>query len=836
MPDRSSSRFSVSLAAALFVFLATVAVLVARPPSTWFETDLLSLLAAKTPGLSAEAAAALRHTVSEDNRRNTVVLLGVEESDLSPEVARFVREAVEDAKTALTAKEAPVGKSEAEEAPLFAPLPAPVVHATDTLREKAPMLVTAERAAWLESLPRDENGALTEEGKSRVAMRLEASLTTPVAPHWLGLDRDPLGFSDETLLAALARLPVREEAGLLRLTSEKSCGTCYLLLLLADAASAEAGEGRLTARIEAVRQAFGETLAQARLTPRFHATGVPLFTDAIARNAQAEMNRIALFSTVLVFGIAWLLFGSLVTVTGAVLAVAFGFSAGFAAALAIFGTLHLLTFVFGLTLIGVAVDYAVHWFCAGTRAPYEELLSRRRRLLPSLIPAAASSAAGYALLAATPMTGLQEIAVLAGVGLPATLLFVTAVLPHCPVFLPRRESRAMTELLRGLARLPRLADAPRLVRLGVVVLVAAFLAAGLSQVRFSGGAADLQNAPQALIADRVAIEKHLALPSPAQFYVVTGETLDEILRRQAILRERLALLRPSVRPTALVDFVPDATTQRSRAALSVEAQEAVSPVLEALLGAAPTVPSPDQLSPVTPEDWAEAGLGTRIESLLPIETGKEGSRLLAAPVFLQGVSADDLGLLAGLADRNTQFVNLTAAMEGAMAEHRGQILFLLTFGVSVLTLCLSLRLGRDTWRAVVPPVLGIACALALLGLLQVPVTLFTALALILLLGLGVDYGIFLCHQPDHPRAFAAVLLSGITSLASFGLLALSSTPALFGFGATVGVGLSVILVTAPLLRRRPPASEPVGPEEPDGLTPPAPAQPISLPAQGGLSC
>lgn len=183
---------------------------------------------------------------------------------------------------------------------------------------------------------------------------------------------------------------MREEDGLLRLEGD---APLYLLRYDADALSAESGEGRITALLEETRAAFTEKLRAAGLTPVFHATGVPLFTDAIARNAQTEMNRIAVLSSALVFGMAWLLFGRLRTVLGAVLTVSLGFAVGFAAALAVFGTLHLLTFVFGLTLIGVAVDYSLHWFCAGRAAPVSELLKRRNRLLPSLVMAALSSSA-----------------------------------------------------------------------------------------------------------------------------------------------------------------------------------------------------------------------------------------------------------------------------------------------------------------------------------------------------------------------------------------------------------------------------------------------------------
>ena len=348
----------------------------------------------------------------------------------------------------------------------------------------------------------------------------------------------------------------------------------------------------------------------------------------------------------------------------------------------------------------------------------------------------------------------------------------------------------------------------------LLAAVLVFLGTGLANVRTAGGVADLQNAPQVLIEDQRVVQEYLALPSPAQFYTVTGKTLDEALLAEKTLLAKLRGI-AGIEATALSDLVPDRATQEERAERFNEALDAAAPFLAELLGAAPEA---RPFSPVTPEDWIEAGLGARVTPyLLSSEAGH-----VVTVVRLAGVVPEHLPALSAIVLPNVQFVNLTSVMTDEMNRYRTRIFEGLAAGLAILTLALSLRMGRHTWRAILPPVLGIAAALAVLGHAGQPVTLFTALALVLLLGLGVDYGIFLYHQPDQPRAFAAVLLSGLTSLASFGLLALSTTPALFSFGATVGTGLFVILATAPLIRRR---SDTV-----------QPGTPRTLPAQGGTSC
>jgi len=72
---------------------------------------------------------------------------------------------------------------------------------------------------------------------------------------------------------------------------------------------------------------------------------------------------------------------------------------------------------------------------------------------------------------------------------------------------------------------------------------------------------------------------------------------------------------------------------------------------------------------------------------------------------------------------------------------------------------------------------------------------------VLLLGMGVDYGIFLQAQPDSDRthAWLAILLAAFSTALSFGLLALSSTPALRAFGLTLLIGLLHVSLIAPFL-------------------------------------
>jgi len=113
------------------------------------------------------------------------------------------------------------------------------------------------------------------------------------------------------------------------------------------------------------------------------------------------------------------------------------------------------------------------------------------------------------------------------------------------------------------------------------------------------------------------------------------------------------------------------------------------------------------------------------------------------------------------------------------------------------------RFRRAAWRAWLPTALASVLALAAQGWLGEPLQLSNILALLLLLGIGVDYGIFLLEHDGDGAAWLAVVLGAASTWLSFGLLALSSTPALHAFGFTLMIGVALVWAGSPWLRREP---------------------------------
>ncbi|HSC80480.1 MAG TPA: hypothetical protein VLC08_09010, partial [Chitinolyticbacter sp.] len=146
-----------------------------------------------------------------------------------------------------------------------------------------------------------------------------------------------------------------------------------------------------------------------------------------------------------------------------------------------------------------------------------------------------------------------------------------------------------------------------------------------------------------------------------------------------------------------------------------------------------------------------------------------------------------------------RWVDKVAEVSDVMGRYRALMGWVILAAYVLVFAALSARFGRSAWRALLPTALASALTLALLALLGQSLQLFNVLALLLILGMGVDYGIFLLAQPDPDEAgpFLSITLAAICTLLAFGLLALSATPALRAFGLTMLFGISLAWLLTP---------------------------------------
>ncbi len=533
--------------------------------------------------------------------------------------------------------------------------------------------------------------------------------------------------------------------------------------------------------------------------------GVPLHAEAAAVQAHGEINVIGWGSLAGVLLLAWLAFRSLRPVLLVGLSLLVGCAVALSVTAVFFGQVHLLTLVFGASLVGVAEDYGIHYFASRQGAPERSPHGLMRALLPALVLALVTSVIAYLALGAAAFPGLRQMAVFSVVGLAAAMLTVVCWFPwldrgHVP------HSRAAQRIGATLALWPRWRNAlPWSLVLSAAAMAwiwGGHLLHGMDDVR------QLQSSPAELVRQQIEVSRVLGLPSPAQFYLVKGSSAQDVLEREEALKERLdALIAQGeiAGYVAVSDWVPSARTQARDAQLSERARKVVLAGVGEQLGetfaepAKPQAQEQEQVQPLSVEAWITQPIASAARMLW---LGEKGGALRSL-VMLRGVRGQ--AALPAL-ERAAQglagvlWVDKPAEISAVLQRYRVSMTELLLVGHVLVLVALCTRFGRNAWRAWLPTVLASLAVVILMALMGEPWQLFNVLALMLLLGVGIDYGIYLQEHEDDPQAWLAVVIGAGSTWLSFGLLGLSRTPALHAFGLTLMLGLPLVLVLAPLFR------------------------------------
>lgn len=530
--------------------------------------------------------------------------------------------------------------------------------------------------------------------------------------------------------------------------------------------------------------------------------GMPLHAEAAAAQAHGEVNTIGWGSLAAVLGLMWLAFRSLrpLALTGVSLLV--GVAAAATATVLCFGEIHLVTLIFGSSLIGVAEDYGIHYFSARQAQAGQPPTGLMHGLLPGLLLALSTSVLGYLVLGLAPFPGLRQMAVFSAAGLAATFATAWAWFPWLDRGAAPRSTALARRVAASLPRWPRW----RANKLGwlAAALMAAVLAAGGMQLRAHDDLRQLQSGPADLRLEQREIAQLLGLPSPLQWFLVQGASAEQVLQREEALTQRLAGLVDAGHLQgwrAVSDWVPSQARQQADAALTDGLEQAVVTELNTRLQEHLQRSAMAQ-APLTLQHWLASDASRPARGLWLGDVGG-ASGAMASMVMLRGAfGAADLPALAAAAQGlpGVRWVDRTADTSALLAHYRTTMGWLLVLGHIAVGLVLWWRFGRAAWRAWLPTVLATGLTLCGLALLGQPVQLFHVLALLLLLGVGIDYGVFLLEHPDDGGAWLAVILGSLSTALSFGLLGLSQLPALHAFGMTVLTGLAWVLLLAPLMR------------------------------------
>jgi predicted exporter len=525
-------------------------------------------------------------------------------------------------------------------------------------------------------------------------------------------------------------------------------------------------------------------------------TGAIFYARESAKAAASEISTIGAVSLLGTVALIVIVFRAFRPIVLSVLAIGVGTICAFAATLFLFGEMHAVALLFGVSLIGVSVDYSLQYFCEYFDIAAPTAALRLRRVLPGVAIGLVTTLIGYLTLLLAPFPGLRQMAVFSVFGLAASFLTVALWYP----LLDRGGPVGHGARLVGAAgRHWAFWEAPRwrFARWTVVAACVLLGAAGAAVLHVDDDVRHLQSLSPALKAQEEQIQRLTGGSGATQFLLVQNSGEQALLETEENLLPRLDQARRDGLLAAFqapAQFVPSIARQRENRALVSE--QLLQPHLAAYLA---QIGFTGTLEPGA-EDY-----------LTPATLPKDGPLALVASLVIDGAGRPTHVILLG-GVRNTDALRQRIEAPGIrlispaedvsrlFATYRRYAVALLALSALLMWPMLAWRYGwRGGFRVMAPSVAAVVLAPPLAALCGVSFTFFNAMALVLVLSIGVDYSVF-CRETSgarKPVTMLAVFLAASTTILSFGLLALSQVFAVHAFGVTMLIGIALAFLLAP---------------------------------------
>ncbi len=535
-------------------------------------------------------------------------------------------------------------------------------------------------------------------------------------------------------------------------------------------------------------------------------TGPGVFAAESHRLIESDAWKLSLCSALVILLMLVFIYRAALPVVLVLTPVAFGLMVGVLVVQAFFGAVHGITLGFAATLIGEAVDYP-NYLLLNT-APGEQARSGAQRIGRTLALAVLTTVASAIALTLSSFQGLAQLGVLTMVGVLVAGLITHRLIPWLlgERLLAFRRLRMPAFAVIGTSPWPR----------RICILAGALAAMWLAWLHPTWWESDLAGISPVSATMREQdsrLRREMGAPEVSVFVASRGDSEAAALQAAEKLLPTLKQWQQASWVRSFDSpawYVPTPATQAARRDALPPTATLEKNLKEALRGSnfradafAPFLKEVEvarNQPTLTRAAYAGTPLGAKLDALfLPLD----GSWLVLTP--LSGV--DDIArlsaALAAAPGGDSQLIDLKQVSTQMVDGFRREALHQSAWGVLLILLLLiaGLRSLSRSWCVMAPVAVALALTLALLVAGGQRISVFHLVALLLVLGIGLNYALFF-ERPaqdvaERERTRLSLAVCSISTIATFGFLSLSATPVLHAIGSTVAWGaLLSLLVTA----------------------------------------
>lgn len=650
-------------------------------------------------------------------------------------------------------------------------------------------------------LSREDKHNLASRPDWFIQKKIRALYTNPSLLNSTDFSLDPLSLSGRFLYQNLSRYSGQmiNKNGFLQVTSN---GVTWVLVqaALKDSAFSISQQAIFKQAVDAAKQNTQDLFADVDIL----SDGAIYFALSGTSQAKSEISTVGLGSAIGIVALILLVFFSLRVLVFALLPTAVGIISGFAVCHAVFGQVHTIALVFGASLIGVSIDYAFHFLC---ERQHQELAWRPnaglKRLRWGLGLGAFTSASAYITFVFSGFPGFQQIATFSAAGLIAACITVATLFPL--IFArPAQKNMLASRMVLVLNHYQNMWPNREWVLIPIVGISVAVFIIGLQHIQLGDDIRAMQSPAPELVKRHQAFREISGSGPTRQFALYSAHSPQELL--EGLEQIHQSFDRKGITAYSISDWIPSKKAQLKNQQL-LQAQLVETGLLQQFFEQIPL--SEAVLTKLKSNFKAEPSdkLGFEaafplVQSALPQPLSFQLDGLFYAYITFPA-EAELEKIQQTLAQHSGAiWVDQVKQTNELLKTYREKSMYVLLIAFAVVYLICLLRYGALSGLYVVaPPAVACILSVSALALLNIPISLFSIMALVLVLGIGIDYCIFIREINSRPSVtLFAIALSTITTVLSFGLLSVSQTDAISGFGTAVFIGIALCFFLSPIAK------------------------------------
>lgn len=526
--------------------------------------------------------------------------------------------------------------------------------------------------------------------------------------------------------------------------------------------------------------------------------GTPFHSYKSSASASREITIISAVSMLAVLVILLAVFRSGLPLFCSLLSIILSVLTGFFATHAIFSNLHMITLVFGTSLIGSSIDYSLHFFInwkAGKSFTSGQKI--RNHIFSALILSLVSTEICYILLSASPFQLLKQMAVFSLTGILSSFLTATGLFPLLK--LPSEEKRTIP-LYNSLLQLQffrnkKVLSLIKFIPPAVFAFSVAIIAFNHKTVGIKNNVSNLYKMEGRLKEDTILAYQVLNY-NPASYLILSADSQEELLQKE----ERIS------------SMIPDPFISTSRIIPSIKLQKASLQAAEKLLPFAEAQFENLGMEKSASEEFKVKFNQMKLSSdfLTPSSKLPENLHSLLDMLWIGKVQEKFYSIILPSEISDESFYERLAESEPEVffqnkvkdiSESLDQLTKLISvmFGIAFLVIIIIMKCFYDwknTLKIASIPILSVLVIISVFAVSGLKIEFFCITGVILVFGLGLDYVIYRLESKSNPLETFAITLSFVTTAISFGALALSSFVPVHVLGLSIFSGLVTAFICA----------------------------------------